>query len=418
MFSHTLAPGRSHFCLRIVFLLLALFIFSPVSAAQGGERQICEQRLRQSLRLNTDWLLNGQQENGLFTYELKPLDQVKPETNNMVRQIGTFWGLIRMQEFDGRSEIKQAISRFRNAIRRYIKKGNSPGGEIAYIEFNNAAKLNSAALYLLALASMKQAGMVLTPEEQEIAPLLINGLKQMANGKGGFWYIYYLDEKHNRITSYGSAEAIYALAMWAHVTGDDDLRDYARATFMAYYDHYLRDLDEFENTLFRAWFSWALHAQSLLGAADEEDRYKYYIRPMLALALAHRAANPTCAEAGCIMGPTASDAPFLEGIVAAYPIAKRHEQDEYFVNAIENYIARALPALLSLQATADSTELLEKSPHAPEALIGGICFDPGCSFMRNDLNQHAMIAMLNYTQTMCPAREPPATHGQESNAAH
>jgi hypothetical protein len=224
----------------------------------------------------------------------------------------------------------------------------------------------------------------------------------MREESGGFRYLYFMPRQENRITIYGSAEAVLALAAYGVSSGDADTRAFALDSFERYYASFLADAADFDNTDMRGYFSWALHAQLLLHD-DIEAAYDGRIRQMVSKAMAYRANNPGCADAGCIIGPGLSEATYLEGIMAALPIMRLHENDQALMDQAEDYAAHALHQIASLQVTKSDTPLLEQLPRPARDLIGGFCDTPQCTLMRNDLTQHALIALISYYGQACSA---------------
>jgi hypothetical protein len=381
------------FLAAIVFLTLPAKIDAqPLSCAET-------KRITQD---GVDWLLKGQREDGLYAYTRDPMASKDSDAENIVRQIGTLWAVTRSLEVEDRPETRASINRFRAAIPDYLKTGKAAGKEIAYVEEKGVAKLNAAALYLLALLEMKDKGFSLTEEEQAAIPLLARGLMGMREENGGFRYLYYVSKESNRITPYGSSEALLALARLAHEDGDASLKAYANESFGLYYKTYLASVD-FNSTNLKGYFSWALHAQGLL-QEDGEKAYNGPVRTMLTKAFKHRRGNPECKDRGCIVTFTLSDMPYLEGVMSALPLARRYEQDKRFLAEMENYASLALQRIAYLQVNEKNhPELLKTSSRPATDLLGGFCEDNTCRLMRNDLAQHALTALINYYGQECAA---------------
>jgi hypothetical protein len=386
--------------MRSAVCVLAAIVFLTLPAKADSQPLSCTETKRIT-QAGVDWLLTGQRENGLYAYTRDPLAKKDADAENIVRQIGTLWAMTRSLEIKDRPEVRASINRFRAALPAYLKTGKSAGGKIAFVEEKGVAKLNAAALYLLALLELKEKDFSLSVEEREAIPLLARGLTGMREKNGGFRYLYYVSKESNRITPYGSSEALLALARLADEDGDASLKNYANESFELYYKTYLASAD-FSSTNLKGYFSWALHAQNLL----QEDGAKAYngpVRAMLEKAFEHRRGNPECQDRGCIVSFTLSDMPYLEGIQSALPLARRYEQDKRFLAEMENYAALALQRIAYLQVTEKDQHLLKSSPRPAADLLGGFCENNACRLMRNDLAQHALTALINYYGQECAA---------------
>lgn len=355
---------------------------------------------RQIVRDGVDWLIAGQKTSDLYAYERFTLEQADRNTQNMTRQIGTLWGMIRSLEVENRPEVRRSIDRARQAISAFVQTNHSHEGDVAFIEEMGIAKLNAAALYLLALTELKNKDIYLRRDEQRHLPMLATALRQMREDSGGFRYLFFMPKEENRITSYGSAEAVLALATYAEYQADAELKAYALDSFNRYYKSYLTATEGFDSTDLRGYFSWALQAQVLLHD-DLEEAYHGPIGTLIEKALTYRKNNRTCAAAGCIVTPDLTDAPFLEGIMAALPIMRRYETDKALLADAESYASLALRQIADFQVTEDDEELLAASPRPHTDLLGGFCDSAACTYMRNDLAQHALVALTTYYGQAC-----------------
>ena len=297
-----LLPSRfRHICKALLFGcgLFLTFGIAAANATLPAPAPNCEETKR-IIRGGVDWLIRGQQSTGLFTYDRFTQEKADRETQNMTRQIGTLWSMTRSLEVLDRPEVRRSIDRARAAIAGFVETNHSPDGDVAFIEEMEIAKLNAAALYLLTLTELQQKAFSLTVDEQRHLPMLAAGLRQMREDSGGFRYLYFMPRQENRITTYGSAEAVLALAAYAEHEGDAQLKDYALDSFNRYYKSYLAEAEGFGSTDLRGYFSWALQAQMLL-QDDLESSYHGPIRAMVEKALTYRSNNAACATAGCIV---------------------------------------------------------------------------------------------------------------------
>jgi hypothetical protein len=345
----------------------------------------------QAIIWGQQWLIANQRTDGLFAYEYRPLEDAYPDDDNIVRQLGAFWAVVSTLPVHSDARRIEAIVRFRKAMRGYFARAEAGAQKIAFIDEGGVGKVNAAALALLALLALDQQGLTLSPNEREEVALLAAGIGLMATGAGGYWYVYFLPDKKNHITPYGSGEALLALATYASVTNDEALRLGTLAEFQRYYDAYLRDLPSFNSTYLKGFFSWGLMALVLLKEPDEAT-YTEFVRPLLRIAIDYRRSNPACARKGCIERENVTDAPFFEGFMAAYPSVERFERDPALRDEILDYIDKAVGHLINLQVTPRQLPRALANIKPAERILGGICWDKACSRMRADMNQHVMMA--------------------------
>ena len=63
--------------------------------------------------------------------------------------------------------------------------------------------------------------------------------------------------------------------------------------------------------------------------------------------------------------------------------------------------AAALRQIADFQVTEADEELLAASPRPHTDLLGGFCDSAACTYMRNDLAQHALVALTTYYGQAC-----------------
>jgi hypothetical protein len=375
-------------------LTVSMLFAAGGAVAKSPRVDVCVETL-QGQHLGAQWIVNAQKADGLFTYEYLPHLGRETDKNNIVRQVGTFWALVRADARYSNAASRAAIDAFRAGIARYIVESKAGGEEIAFIRHDGLGKLNAAAIYTIALVDMVESGIALNATEARILPKLVRGMRQMASENGGFWYIYYLPKEHNLITPYGSGEALYALAKYYGHADDAAEMRWVYDTFRRYYGNYFKPIPDFTESHVKGFFSWGIYAVQEIGRAMPVD-YQAYVQPMLKEALRFRAKNATCADRGCMTSLNATDAVFLEGMVTGYAMAREEEGDTDFTREIRRYIDLARAHIVSRQVTGGGG-----FPGDEKAVTGGFCEDAKCNYMRNDINQHAMMALDRYLTVFC-----------------
>jgi hypothetical protein len=345
--------------------------------------------------LGQSWIINQQKEDGLFRYQYNLKEQEYAEENNLVRQVGTFYGLVRSYQFFSNEAARPAIMNFRQGISDYIKYDIIDNKEIAYLEYDEVAKLNAQALYILALAELKKQGFALTEKELSDAKKIIQGIEMMESEDGGFWYLYYLPEVHNRISIYGSGEALFALAQYyQYVEKNSDYLSLAKKHFALLYPGALA-AENFADEEARAFHSWVLYYLASLEQI-EPGQFEYIV-PLMARAFEYKEKNPACRNENCIISPDAGiELSLLEGFSAAYPLFSI--QDRESKNKLKEYIEFGIERVGALQIKTIQdykNKTGQDYGDKPENIIGGFCEAESCNYLRIDIAQHALGALMN-----------------------
>ncbi len=384
--------------------LLAQNLNTPQSTSGTSQPLSC-QNIAERITLAQTWIMNAQRSDGLFIYEYLPLEDKFTDDDNIVRQVGTFWALTESLSYARNAETLAVISKFRDKIGRMIirakAKEENKSTDIAYIDFNGIGKLNTSALYVLSLLSLKNHNVPLTQQEEKDLPLFIEGLRKMSDEKGGFWYLYYLPKKDNKITSYGSGEALFALAKYYDHTNDIDNLKWVYKAFLKYDERFLKNNPSFQNTEARSFFSWGIYALAVINEKFPIP-YETTVKPMLDMAFKAREESPKCQNKGCFFAPSLGEAAFFEGMVQAYKMTQNAEKDKAEVQKLKDFIDLALQYYASLQVT-NIEQFRQKSGYTgkTENVLGVFCDGEPCKRIRNDLTQHAMNALIYYHKQIC-----------------
>ncbi len=371
----------------IIFSIIIILQVIPIYISDKKQQQMCEE-IPQRLELSYNWLINFQKEDGLFYYQYNITNNSFTDDDNIVRQIGTFYSLIRYYEYYNDSNSLNSINKFRDGINKHIKYGEINETEIAYIEFNNVSKINSNALYLLSLVELKKQGIKLTQKETEDIDKILNGILFMQNGNEGFWYLYYVPKEYNRITPYGSGEAILALVNYHKYYKDSpEIIEITKKHFKYYID--LSLYHAFTHEITRGFFSWSLQYLSELNEID--NSYYNYSEALIGKSIKFQDWNPHCnLNKNCIMSESSGESSFIEGITDIYPVLES-ENSSFALDIREEYLFRSLELLFKLQITNSTSNYLQ----------GGFCNNLNCEFLRNDLNQHSTISLMNFYENVC-----------------
>lgn len=382
-------------------LFFGICVFALLFCCSGNARATTCPKVLESIQAGQDWFVNAQRPNGLFTYQFFPFENRVGDDDNVVRQMGSFWALVETLDYNKNDEVLQTIDNFREKIGTMIIRSKAGDEDIAYIEFEGIGKLNTSALYVLSLMSLVERNIELTEQEKKDLPLFVRGLRLMYDEKGGFFYIYYVPAEHNRITPYGSGEALFALAKYYEYTGELEEMKWLYGAFNQYYDRFLKDEEDFYATPSRAFFSWSIYALEIINQHFPIE-YDQTVKQLLRLAWKKRAGNPKCRDNGCILAMNVGDGTFFEGMVQAYKMALQHETDPEEIQKIRSYIDMALSNFMGLQILdVENFQREFRYMGKPEAVRGALCWSPKCTYIRNDATQHVISAFIYYADFFC-----------------
>jgi hypothetical protein len=422
--------------MRFLFVL-AILALSPLAGAfaNNDQKDVADSvSLRKDIFMAQDWLVNFQKDNGLYHYVFRPwgndnaapvedplLDDngnprtfapgayvptqddqaVYPDDDNIVRQILSYWALIKSTDFRKTDAIMNSIAEFERGLAPYIVIEDSEYGKALFVHFNDMKKVNSTALYLSSLLSKKDRNMPLTEEQENHIHYAVNGLKVFAAPEAGFYYHHGSDEI-NFITSYGSGEAQLALAQYINRYGDEELYEWTHKRFDEYFNQYYKD--SFSSPMSYmdkeriGYHTWALYYLQEIDKYKPID-YEKYVRPLVQFSFDFKAVNELCMDNPCIYSMAMWDSSSVEGLGAAYTLMQKYETDEAFMKQTENYLHNAVHYLMSLQI--DSVGEYEhktgqKFRNNPKHLIGGFCDWPHCQYLRNEVTMHVAAALMQY----------------------
>lgn len=383
-------------------MYIQLFIFLVIAClyAFPAKAQTCPD-IKNSILAGQDWIVHAQKPNGLFTYEYFPFENRVSDDDNIVRQVGTFWALVETLRFRKTPRELAVVNNFRDHVNKMIVRAPAGNSEVAYVEYNELGKLNTTALYVLAIMGLIENDVELTEKEEELLPLLINGLKKMSDEKGGFFYIYYVEGEKNHITPYGSGEALFALAKYYEHIGDKEGLKWTYEAFKKYFDRFLKDEDDFRVTPARGFFSWGIYALEIINRTFPVE-YDETVKGLLRIAMGTRAKNAECRDRGCMLAMNVGDGTFFEGMIQAYKMALQHEKDPDAIEEIRTYIDLALRDYIALQILdVDNFQVEYRYLGDPKKVYGAVCWDSQCQRIRNDTTQHVVSAFMYYHDFFC-----------------
>lgn len=382
-----------------IFILCCFTFFGCTENNKSVDKEMAI--INKTLTNGAQWIKAFQKSDGMFQYEYFPETDSFSVDNNIVRQIGAFYSLVALQHryFGEEDVFTDNIDRFRNAILDKISVDTIDGEPIAYIEHDGIAKINTSALYLLSLLELKRFNASLFEEEERIIPLVKNGICAMENsGPGkGFYYIYFLPENMNKLTAYGTGEALYALAYYyKYFEKDPGILNLLDRNFESYFEICMKERFDGENL--RAFFAWALYYLAERESISHDEKRIESIKALIQKALIYKKGNPICREVGCINSYSIGESSFLEGFTRIYPILETYEP-ELAAEVKSTIIDKFIPAICNLQVKNikdfDRRFNPNKITIAESRVIGGFCNNLSCEKFRNDLHQHASVALLN-----------------------
>jgi hypothetical protein len=416
-------------CFAVIGILLC------PSTGQGKtieDPELSPQNVVESIELSQTWLNTFQKDDGLYHYIFRPwgytpdkddslyhqtnknaapgqtvkpprIEQVipYPDDDNIVRQILSYWALIKSTDFKNNDQIMANIKNFEDGLEKYIVIQDSEYGPALFVQFRETMKVNSTALYLAALLSKKDRGLPLSKTQENHIEYAVNGLKVFAAPEAGFYY-YHDTDRINFISSYGSGEAQLALAQYVNKTKDEDLYQSIQKRFDEYFNLYYAN--SFSNPMsYRdkmriGYHTWALYYLNEIDKFKPVD-YEKYVRPLVQYSFDFKKENEYCANNPCIYSMAMWDSSSVEGLAAAYPLILKYEKDPEFKKQVKAYLDDAVSYLLTLQVNSveEYEEKTEKTfKNNPDHLIGGFCDWPDCPYMRNEVTMHVAAALMAY----------------------
>lgn len=423
---------------RLILTLLGccLMMISTTAGVGAATKLPTVTALKNSIYLAQDWLVRFQKEDGLYHYIYRPwaLNQTTepkeskisamivkesqfapgtavpevtldayPDEDNIVRQILSYWALIKSTDFRSTPEIEASIKKFEARLERdLIKILDTPFGKGLFIHFNDAHKVNSTALYLAALLSKHERNMPLTDVQKQHIEYAVTGLKAFASTEEGGFNYYYDTDQFNFISPYGSGEAQLALAQYINMTKDKDLYAFAQDHFEKYFDKHFSPAfanpASFIDKERVGYITWGLYYLREIDKFKPVD-YARHVRPLIQFMLDYRAINDECTGKGCVYSMAMWDSSSVEGMSAAFELMLKYETDQDLITEVKDYLDMAMMHLLSLQV--HSVEQYEditghKFRGNPDHLVGGFCDWPECGYMRNEVTMHVTTSMMEY----------------------
>ena len=417
----------------ILFLTIFITAFICRDFSYAQETTDKKDKINHSITLAQIWLNNFQLENGLYHYIFQPWGYIPadndpmfnkkvnnpapgevieqadknlvlpyPNDDNIVRQILSYWALIKSTDFNKSEAVFKNIEAFERGLNKHIVIEDSPYGPALFIKYREGMKVNSTALYLAALISKTDRGFNLTEDQKQHIEYAVNGLKVFAAPTAGFYY-YHNTDRLNFISSYGSGEAQLALAQYANMKGDAQLHKDIMKRFDEYYQTYfMNSLDNPEAYIDKervGYHTWALYFLNEVDKFAPVD-YQKYVKPLVQYAFDFKNYNTNCRNNPCIYSMQMWDSSSVEGLAAAYPLILKYETDQAFIQKVKDYLDASTDHLLSLQI--HSVEEYEAKTgkvfkNNPDHLIGGFCDWPTCSYLRNEVTMHVVAALMAYS---------------------
>lgn len=345
------------------------------------------------VNLAEEWFLNMQKEEGAFYYNYYPLNNTFENNDNIVRQVGSFYSLIKIYNITKNSNTLKSIYLFKNYAESLISYKKIRGVEIAYLEYDYTAKVNTNALYVLALIEMQKSDLKLSEKDYLDMEKLVEGMKYMVDDEGGFWYVFFLEKSKNRIDYYGSGEAMFALvSYYKYVDSDVELLNFVNENF----EKFFVELDFYEfDQKYKSFFLWGLLYLNEVYEINSELKWRLYLENMVSKAMEFRINNEICFDNGCIIDYTSGEYAYFEGIANVF---MKINDEKYFLDEkVFKYINESYDEISSWQIKSVQ-DYEDKSLNIfngdEEFLIGGFCDSFNCSNIRVDYTQHAICGLL------------------------
>lgn len=298
------------------------------------------------LTLAGRWFRNFQKDNGLFHYQYDVRTGEYSTHDNIVRQIGCALA----PQALGMDDV---VDRLCGAIESIVERQTYDGRSIRIIPFDGLYKINAIALYTILL---------LNDGKNDDVDEFVIGMELM-EVDDSFLYLYYVPKQYNKISGYATGEVLYALAKHMRATGDDRNSETMQRVFNRMYETCI-DQDFTDAYLLKPFFAWGLYYLSEMMEMGHDGRR--YIESLVDRFLTFREQYP-------IRG--VGEATFLEGVARVYPwLVDKRRALRYIDDAVE-YI-------------------MDRQVQHGEA-VGGFVIGRDKLIVRNDLCQHATLALLN-----------------------
>ncbi len=341
------------------------------------------------------WLVRSLGDDGRMVYEYFPSRGDESDANNMIRQ---WMATIALNRVAGLTDDSQLYGRIADNIDYNLGISYSTDGDLGLIaDPDGDVKLGAVALAALAISQH--------PERERWAAEEAS-LRRMVDHlwqADGSFVTFYVPAGRSDNQNFYPGEALLLWAATLEQEADADLLE----RFMRSFDYYRAWHRDERNPAFVPWHSMAYESVWGLTADDELRDFVFEMNDWLVETMQQWEDAPSDDVAGRFYsaehpeyGPphASSDGVYLEGLIAAYRLARAVEDAER-AETYRTAIVRGLRHLIQLQF-ADDVDMYYISQR--DRAAGGLRTTVYDNRIRVDNVQHGLLAVLNILETFDP----------------
>jgi hypothetical protein len=266
--------------------------------------------------------------------------------------------------------------------------GYANNADIAYILFDNEAKLGASAFMVLAIT---ESGSEMEYARQK--DMLIDGIFYLHNETDGSFRTFYIPTERNDNQLFYPGEALLALATLYEQTGDERYHKVIDQSF-GYYTAYFKAN---KNPAFIPWHTMAYYKMYKLTGEQKYSEFIFEANDWL-LEIQHTSCDPYPDFLGRFYDPlhdefgpphASSTGVYLEGLADAYALAKS-KGDRIREEKYKNALILGTRSIMQLQFTDENMFYISKKNNAR----GGIATTESNNQIRIDNVQHNLMAFM------------------------
>ncbi len=352
----------------------------------GAAGPVTRERLLDSLRAGAGWLMRNQREDGSYNYLFEPERAAFSDSDNLVRQAGTAFGLAAVGVFLGERGPDDSA---RRCIEYLLSRTEYQDAQRTrpYIRHQTTDELGSTALTLLAILHLAD------PAPYEDAMGALGRSITTLQDDCGQLRSSFSEPACYYGQSFFPGEALFALSALCERTEAPELRRCIEKAFGYYPDSWRHNKDS-------AFVPWQTHAAYRMYRLTGERSYADFALEMNDWLLDQIWTEESSPDPDCVGGigrprPGLSTGTLMEGIAEAYALAQS-VGDGRRAERYRTAIVRAAEFLLRLQFKDKEAYYLPAESRA--SAIGGFRLSLTDHALRIDGTQHCLIALLNMLQ--------------------
>ncbi len=352
--------------LLIILFAIAIVVALILAEANSQAKTKSESPYYKAIELGGEWFLDNQNDDFLH-YTYYPFEDRYSEESHGMQEMGALWSIAKLSNYleDPRFELlaQKGFSYFE----KYFEY--SKDRDFIYVNITpQKIKLEYSAFAILSLIEIDY------PNKDELLDKLAQGILNLQQANGSLRTFFYSVRSTGK--DYYPGEALLALMSLYEYTGNQEYLNAVKKAFPYYVDYF----DKNPNTAF---IPWQTRAYYKLFKATGDPEVRSFIFKMNDFILRQYKPKAKCSNFELNGIVTAVHA---EGVNMAYDLA-RSAQDKVRATCYKNFSKEVADYVLSLQLT-EGNNFIKRG-------IGGFLRDPASDFQRVDLNQHAVLALLD-----------------------